>query len=97
MQANFDPTATFDTTAAAVMFPILHRKLGDYKPLRVELSFKDININFHQNLDKDITSNYTMTVDILVTESYGTGSVFSVELPMTTTFKAYTYDNVFFL
>ena len=107
MQTFISPTSKLDTTTVAPVFPILERKLGPYKPIKVEMTFRDIDINFHKSMpfslereEHDITANYTLGVNILETElNYNNGEepVFTGEFPVINTFYAYTSRDKLYL
>jgi hypothetical protein len=48
-----------DTTAYKKYIPLFYEKLGPNKPLRVEISFKDINIKFNE-YSVDVEMEFTL-------------------------------------
>lgn len=90
----------FDTSAFAKHIPIFEEKLGKNKPLRAQISFKNVNVIFGQ-YDSDIIIDYTACLSFSTDSSKKDGSksneLLYDEIKMVTSMNMKAENDVLFM
>lgn len=96
---NDDVTYKFDTSSLQEHFPVLEHKIGPNKPLEIELTFKDITVEFAK-ANSDIQMNMTLGFNVSYYEGEGDLKVLRHaiydENPVTTTLNAFIDQDFFY-
>lgn len=85
----------FDTTNFAKHIPIFKEKLGNNKPLRVKITYKDVNALFGQ-FDTDIILDYTMCLSFSL-DAIGSKELLYDEVKMITSMNMKAEDDILFI
>jgi len=85
----------FDTTSFAKHIPIFKEKLGPNKPLKINISYKDVKVLFGQ-FDTDIILDYTMCLSFSL-DTMGAKELLYDEVKMISSMNMKAKDDILFI